>query len=321
MSGYSDKFISLKEAAALVPDGAHIAIGGFTINRPPMAFIYEIIRQKKKGLHLYGHSPGGAWDILIGAGCVKRIEVAYEADGAFGTIGPIFRRAIELERIQWEDYSNFGMVGRFTAGAMGIPFFPMRSQLGSDIVSQEGFNNTIRQSDPKIAKKKLHIMSCPFTGDKIVLVPAINVDICVLHAQQVTTKGTVRIYGQDFADVQQALCAGKVIVTCEEVVEPERLRADPERNQIPFYKVDHIIHTPYGAHPYACYKYYDYDPQQIHLYHQLAATDDGFQKYLNEFVYGVEGFQEYLDNIGKERLQEIGVSPDLGYNPDLKRRP
>ena len=316
----SSKLISLREAVAMVPDGAHMAIGGFTVSRPPMAFIYEMVRQKKKNLHLYGHSLGGGLDLLIGAGCAKRIEVAYEADGVFGNIGPRFRRAIERNEIEWEDYSNFGMVCRFTAGAMGIPFFPTRSQLGTDIIAKEGFNSRLRQKDSKIAKKKLHVMTCPFTDDRIVLLPAINVDICIIHAQQVTTEGTVRIYGQGFADIQQALCARKLIVTCEEVVEPEVLRAEPEQNHIPFYRVDYIVHVPYGAHPYACYRYYDYDPYQINLYHRKAASDSGFAEYLNEFVYGVRDHQQYLAKIGEERLRQIKADPVLGYSPSIKRR-
>jgi len=316
----ANKVISLTEAVTLVPDEAHMALGGFTVARAPMAFIYEMIRQKKRNLHLYGHSHGGGWDLLIGAGCVKRIEVAYEADGVFGNIGPRFRKAIERNEIEWEDYSNFGMVCRFMAGAMGIPFFPLKSQLGTDIIVQEGFDRSLRQSDSKIANKKLSVMTCPFTDDKVVLVPAINVDICIIHAQQVTSKGTVRIYGQSFADVQQALCAKKLIVTCEEVVEPEELRAAPEQNQIPFYRVDHIVHVPYGAHPYACYRYYDYDPDQINLYHQKAASDEGFNEYLSEFVYGVSGHQEYLARIGEARLGEIKADPILGYSPRGRRR-
>lgn len=297
-----------------------MAIGGFTVSRSPMAFIYEMVRQKKRDLHLYGHSLGGGWDVLIGAGCVKRVEVAYAADGVFGSIAPMFRRAIQENKIEWEDYSNFGMVCRFTAGAMGLPFFPTRSQLGSDIIAQEGFSTSLRQKDPKVSQRKLHVMTCPFTGNRIVLVPAINVDICVMHAQQVTTKGTVRIYGQTFADVQQALCARKLIITCEELVEPEILRAEPEQNHIPFYRVDHIVHVPYGAHPYACYRYYDYDPYQINLYHQKAASDEGFEEYLNEFVYGVKDHEQYLAKIGGQRLEQIKADAVSGYSPSVKRR-
>src|SRR4030042_335762 len=113
------KVIELAEAAALVPDGATISFGGFTTQRHPMAFVSEPIRLNGRGLYLFGHSPGGDWDILIGAGCVKRVELAYEADEAFNTIGPRWRLAGQRGGIGWEDYSNFAMVARFTAGAMG----------------------------------------------------------------------------------------------------------------------------------------------------------------------------------------------------------
>ncbi|MGD1118826.1 MAG: CoA-transferase [Dehalococcoidales bacterium] len=314
------KFISLKQAVEIIPDGAHIAIGGFTIVRSPMAFIYELIRQKKKDLHLYGHSPGIAWDMLIGAGCVKRVEVAYESDGAFGNIGPMFRRAIQEKKIEWEDYSNFGMICRFMAGAMGLPFFPVKSQFGSDILNLAGFSEFLRKNDPKIAREKMHIIQCPFTEQKVILVPAINVDVSVIHVQQVSTEGTVRIYGQSFGDIQQALCAKKLIVTCEEVVEPEKLRNEPERNQIPFYRVDHIVHVPFGAHPCACSNYYDYDPVQFSIYHEKAGTDQGFEEYLNEFIYSVKEHQEYLSKIGDKKLLEIKADPTLGYRADLKGR-
>ncbi|MCJ7585863.1 MAG: hypothetical protein MUO30_13995 [Anaerolineales bacterium] len=317
----SEKIISLQEAVMKIPDGAHIALGGFTSQRHPMAFVYEMIRQKKKNLHLYGHSPGGDWDILIGAGCVKRVELAYEADEAFGTIGPCFRRAIENNKIEWEDYSNFSMVLRFTAGALGLPFLPAKTMFGSDMLVKEGINKNIRQKDDRIASKKFHVMECPFTKEKILLLPAINVDFCILHVQKVGSDGTVRIYGQSYADIQEALCAKKVIVTCEEILEPEDLRANPEQNQIPFFRINHIIHIPYGAHPYSCFRYYDYDPEQLNIYHKKAETIEGIKEYLDEFIYGVKDHQEYLEKVGgRKKIQKLVADFDIGYAANLKRR-
>src|SRR6476469_3768229 len=132
----ASKLIGLTEAAGLVPDGATLSLGGFTAQRHPMAFVYELIRQKRRDLYLFGHSPGGDWDILLGAGCVKRVELAYEADEACGTIGPRWRRAVQGGRVEWEDYSNFGMVTRFQAGAMGLPFLPTRTSFGSDVMAK-----------------------------------------------------------------------------------------------------------------------------------------------------------------------------------------
>ncbi|HVP58726.1 MAG TPA: CoA transferase [bacterium] len=316
-----EKFTSLEEVVRMIPDGAHIAFGGFTVQRHPMALIYEMIRQKKRNLHVYGHSPGGDLDILIGAGCVARIEIAYEADEAFGTIGPCLRRAIEEGAIEWEDYSNFAMVLRFSAGALGLPFLPTKTMFGSDLLKREGFPQTTRAANPKIASAKFHTMECPFTHENLVLVPAINADFCVLHAQQVGSDGTVRILGQSFGDVQEALGARTLIVTCEEVVDANQLRAEAERNQIPFFRVDHVVEVPYGAHPYACYKYYDYDPEQLAIYHDRAKDAKTFESYLNDFVYGVKDHKAYLERVGgAKRLDKLAADATLGYNPTLKRR-
>src|SRR5512139_3056313 len=144
-----NKIIGLAEAAARVPDGASVSFGGFTTQRHPMALVYELIRLKRRDLYLFGHSPGGDWDILIGAGCVKRVELAYEADEAFNTVGPRWRQAVERGEIEWEDYSNFSMVARFTAGAMGLPFMPVRSLLGSDVAGREAMTAEERAADSR----------------------------------------------------------------------------------------------------------------------------------------------------------------------------
>jgi len=315
------KVMTLREAAKLVPNGAHISLGGFTTQRHPMAFVHEMIRQRKRNLHAYGHSPGGDWDILIGAGCVRRVELAYEADEAFARIGPRFRDAVEKGVIEWEDYSNFGMVQRFAAGAMGIPFIPTRTMLGSDMLKKEGFSPELRKSDRKIASKKLAAMKCPFTGDKIVLLPAIQPDVTVIHAQIVDAQGTVRIYGQNFGDEQQAKAAKKLIVTCEEIVQPKKLREFPEHNYIPFFRVNAIVKVPYGAHPYACYRYYDYDPEFLRLYHEQATDDASFKEFLNEYIYGVNDWEDYLEKIGGvKKLRMLKADKKLGYAPKLKRR-
>lgn len=318
----ANKIIELAEAAALVPDEATISFGGFTTQRHPMAFIYELLRLKRRNLYLFGHSPGGDWDILIGAGCVKRVELAYEADEAFNTIGPRWRLAVERGQIEWEDYSNFSMVSRFTAGAMGIPFMPIRSLLGSDLVACQTLSDAQRASDARTSPKKLHVMESPFDpNDRVILVPAIHTEFAVLHVQKVTANGTIRIEGQTFADIQQALCADTVIVTAEEIVEEDKLRQEPERNPLPYFVVKHVCHAPFGAHPYAVFNYYDYDPYQLKLYHAAASDDTTFQHYLDRFVFGVKGHAEYLEAVGgTTRLESLRADPAYGYRPDLRRR-
>jgi len=316
------KMIDLHAAAALVPDGATISFGGFTTQRHPMAFVYELIRLKRRNLYLFGHSPGGDWDILIGAGCVKRVELAYEADEAFNTVGPRWRQAVERGEIEWEDYSNFSMVARFTAGAMGIPFMPVLSLLGSDVLHKEALKPGQRKADPRTSPKKLHVMTSPFNRqERVVLVPAIHTDFAVLHVQKATAGGTVRIEGQTFADIQQALCADTVIVTAEEIVDEDMLRREPERNPIPFFTVKHVCRVPFGAHPYAVYNYYDYDPLQLKEYHEGVRDDATFRGYLEKYVYGVKNQAEYLEAVGgRARLDTLKASPAYGYSPNLKRR-
>ncbi|MEM3402303.1 MAG: CoA-transferase [Candidatus Hadarchaeales archaeon] len=320
MGEAESKITTLRDAVKMVPDGAMVAIGGFTTQRHPMAFVHELIRQKKRNLHLVGHSPGGDWDLLIGAGCVKRVELAYEADEAFARIGPRFRLAVQRGEIEWEDYSNFGMVQRFAAGAMGIPFIPTKTMLGSDMLRKEGFSPETRK-DPKVAKKKFVEMICPFTGEKVVLLPALQPDVTIIHAQIVDVQGTVRIYGQNFGDEQMAKAAKKVIVTCEEIVQPEEIRDFPEHNCIPFFRVNAIVRVPYGAHPYACYRYYDYDPEFLRMYHTVARDDESFHKFLEEYIYSVSDWGEYLRKVGgDEKLRKLKADKKLGYAPTLKRR-
>jgi len=318
----SNKLRGLAEVAALVPDGATISLGGFTTQRHPMAFVYELIRLKRRSLYLYGHSPGGDWDVLIGAGCVKRVELAYEADEAFNTIGPRWRLAVQRGEIEWEDYSNFAMVSRFSAGAMGIPFMPIRSLLGSDLLYKQTLSEAQRAADPRTAPFKLYVMNSPFNPEeRVVLVPAIHTEFAVLHVQKASADGNVRIEGQTFADVQQALCADTVIVTAEEIVDEGRLKREPERNSLPYFVTTYVCHVPYGSHPYAVYNYYDYDPQQLKTYHDNAGDDLSFQHYLEKFVYGVKNHQEYLEAVGgSARLAGLRADPDLGYNPSLRRK-
>jgi glutaconate CoA-transferase subunit A len=287
-----------------------------------MACAYEIIRQGITGLHVYMHSGGQAFDVLVGAGCVRAVELAYGAAGRFAPTCVRFRKAVECGALKVEDYTNYQMTLRFLAGAMGVPFLPVRSGMGTDIVRRWGFSAEMRRQDARLPKHKLIVQHNPFaTGDPepLVLVPAINPDVTMLHVQQADTQGTIRIAGLTFADVEQARAARHVIVTCEELVEPEVLRAEPERNHIPFFLVDAVVHVPYGAHPTACYGFYDYDAQHLSAYRAAAADDAQFAAYLDKYVRGVSEHAGYLEQIGAEALERIRAVPPFGYAPGLAR--
>jgi glutaconate CoA-transferase subunit A len=324
MNTSPDKVMPLDEAVArFVPDGAHVSIGGFTCNRNPMAAVYEVIRQRKKGLHLYAHSNGQGVDELVGAGCVSRIEIAYAGTGRFAPTCIRFRKAVESGKILFEDYSNYQMTLRFLAGAMGVPFLPTRSSLGTDIIRRWGFSEEMRQADPRLPDRKLTVMDNPF-GDwadtrQVVLVPAIRPDATLIHVQQAARDGTARIAGLTFADVEQAKAARHVVLTCERLADPAELRAQPEHNQIPAIIVDAVVTVPYGAYPTACYRYYDYDPVFLNDYRTAATDDARFAAYLEQWVFRRKDHAARIAAVGEDRLAAIQADPRTGYATGLRR--
>ena len=324
MRSSSDKRISLAEAVSrYVLPGSHISIGGFTVNRNPMAAVYEIIRQEIGSLHLYAHSNGQGVDELVGAGCVDRLEIAYGGSGRFAPTCVRFRRAVESGALTVEDYSNYQMTLRFMAGAMGVPFLPTRSGLGTDIEARWGFSEETRKIDEHLPDQKLKVIDNPFgswmdTG-KLVLVPAITPDVTIIHVQKADAAGTARIEGLSFADVEQAKAARHVIVTCEEVADRDTLRHQPEANQIPFFCVDAVVKVPFGAYPTACYRYYDYDPVYLNDYRDSASDDERYQRYIDTMIRGVSSHEELISAMGAERLDAIRADARTGYAVGLDR--
>ena len=320
----NDKTMRLSQAIdAFIADGSHISIGGFTINRNPMAAVYEMIRQKKRGLHLYAHSNGQGVDELVGGGVLSKLEIAYGGSGRFAPTCIRFKKAVQEGTILVEDYSNFQMTLRFLAGTLGVPFLPTRSGMGSDILDRWGFSPESRSQDPKLPAKKAVVMDNPF-GDwaettKVVLVPAIRPDVTIIHAQKAATDGTVRISGLTFADVEQAKAAEHVIVTCEELLGPDDLRDNADLNSLPPFCVDAVCHVPFGAYPTACYGYYDYDPKYLKAYAGFAREEDSFQDYLETYIFGTDSHDHFLTLIDPEQLKRIKADPRTGYAPNLDR--
>ena len=319
------KVIALDEAIkTYVKDGCHISIGGFTLSRNPMAAVYEIIRQGIKNLHCYAHSNGTGVDELIGAGCVSKLEIAYGGNGKAAPTCIRFRTDIQRGQLQFEDYSNYQMSLRFHAGAMGVPFIATRSSMGTDIIEKWGFSREERAKDPKIPDEKLVVLDNPFDGwcdtSKVVLVPAINPDVTIIHVQKADKYGTCRIMGLGYMDVDQVKASKNVIVTCEELVETDELRDEPECNQVPFIHVSAVVPVPYGAYPTACYRYYDYDPHYLSQHSKFAKDDALYQEYLDSFVTGVNDHQGLLELVGKEQLATIKADPKSGYATGLDRK-
>jgi len=316
----ASKWMSTAEAVrTYIKDGDQIALGGFTVNRNPMSITREIIRQHKKDLYLVVHSQGQALELLIGAGCVKRIELAYGGVARFAPTGYRFKKAFKEKTIEVEDYTNYHMTLRFLAGAMGLPFIATTSGLETDITRISGFPKESRGGG-KVPAHKLKIIQDPFEHSDVVALQPLNPDVTILHTQYAGEDGTIRIEGLSFADIEQAKAAKHVLISCEQVLSTEDIRRDPSKNCLPPFLIDAIIPTPMGAHPTACYQFYDYDPVHLNMFKQVAQDDDLFRRYLDEWVYPFERQEDYLDKVGQKNLLKVKADPVLGYAPMLDRR-
>lgn len=310
--------------AEFVTDGCHLSIGGFTVNRNPMGAVYEIIRQGRKDMHLYAHSNGQGVDELVGAGCVEKVEIAYAGNGRFAPTCIRFKRAVQNGTILVEDYSNYQMTLRFQAGAMGVPFLPTRSSLGTDIINKWGFSRELRKQDPRLPDEKLIVGENPFKGwadtENLVFVPAINPDVTIVHVQQADEQGTARIQGLTMADIEQAKAAKYLIVTCEELVTSHEMKLKPDTNQIPHFCVDAVVHLPWGAYPTACYNCYDYDPTFLNEYKKFASDDTLYEKYIEDYIFGTKNHLERLEVAGEHSLEKIKADARTGYAVNLDRK-
>ncbi len=228
---------------------------------------------------------------------------------------------MERGELQVEDYTNNMMSLRFLAGALGVPFIPSKSGLGTDVVEKSGFPPELRGKNG-VPREKVIVIDDPFghADDEVVLLPALTPDVSVIHAQQVSTDGTVRIKGLTFADLEQCKASTAVIVTCEEIVPEHYLRLDPDQNALPPFLVDAVVPVPYGAHPTACRFFYDYDPAHLNRYKAVAKDDEQFDAWMEEWVYGIESRDHYLDKVGGAQLARIRANTVAGYAPGLDRR-
>ena len=284
------KVMTAKEAVGrFVFDGAVLGMGGQNVGRCSMTVAHEIIRQGKKNLNICGCNLSISMDLLVGAGLVKRCEAGTGNLEYFGTTF-CWRRAIEAGRMEMEDYSHLAMVSRFIAAEMGLPFMPIKSLLGTDILTQSALST----------RKKFQIINNPWNSDeKVVLLPALQPDVAIIHAQRADPMGNVIIDGFLAHDVEMVRAAKHTIVCCEELISTDRVRAEGERTTIPYMYVNAVVEQPFGAYPTAAYRYYDYDSEHV-AYYQKCAQEGGksFENYLNTYIHKCENFDEHLEKVG-----------------------
>lgn len=298
------KVMTAREAVEkFVFDGATVGLGGQNVGRMAMAAIHEIVRQGKKDLTIYGCNLSINMDILVGAGLVKRCEAGTGNLEYFGTTFN-FRRAIEQGIMEMEDYSHLGMISRFLAGEMGLPFMPTKSMLGSDMLTQQA----------KSTGKKFELIQDPWNPeDPVLLLPALRPDVALIHAQRADATGNVVIDGFLALDVELARASKHTIITCEELVSEERIRSDAERTSIPYLYVSAVVEQPFGSHPAGAYRYYDYDAEHVKQY-QKCAREGGkaLEGYLKHYILDSENFDEYLEKVG-------GITKMIALMKSMKR--
>ncbi len=293
----TNKLTTIKDAVArLVSDGTYLAIGGFGCDRFASAVCHEIVRQQKQNLTLSGHTATHNFQILAAGNLtgrgklLARVDIAYVVGLEARGLSPHGRRVMESGDVQTAEWSNYSLAVRVKAAAMGLPFLPMRSMMGTD---------TFKKSP---AKEIL----CPYTGERLLAIPACYPDVAVIHVHEADCFGNCRIRGTTVADIDLARAAKRLIITCERLIPNDDIRSDPTRTVIPYFCVDAVCEVPYGSYPGNMP--YEYFSDEDHIRQWLTAEEDPaeYKKFIDKYIFGVADFNEYLHLCGGlARMQHL----------------
>jgi glutaconate CoA-transferase subunit A len=279
------KLMGMEQAISrFVHDGDVIVIEGFT-HLICFAAAHEIIRQRRRELTLCRLTPDLIYDQLIGAGCARKLVFSWAGNPGAGPLYAL-RRAVENgipNPLELEEYSHYGMVARLTAGAARLPFYPLRNYMGSDLP----------RVNPQIKK-----VACPFTGEELAAVPALNPDTAIIHAQRADENGNAQIWGLLGVQKEAAFASRHTIVVAEEIVDENVIRSDPNRTLIPGLIVDAVVREPFGCHPSYTQGYYDRDNGFYLRWREISKDVAQFNSYLDEWIYGVRDRAEYVERMG-----------------------
>lgn len=284
-----EKVMSLEEAAKLVKDGDKIGIGGSTLSRTPMAMIWALIRAGRKRLSCSRSIMSSEGELLFGSGASDHVLTSWFSQGIVWGVSKVMRLYTESKRARFEEWSHMAVGMRFRAGAMGVPFLPMRSMMGSDVIARLP---DVKQID------------CPFTGEKLVLVPALNPDVALIHVQRCDAYGNAQMDGLQFMDIDLAMAANRVILTTERIVSNDQIRRAPDQTKIPFMAVDAVIEAPFGCAPHECYGVYEPFFKHLDMYAEMLRKDPakGIAEYLDRYFHGPKSWTDYLAQIGVEEM-------------------
>lgn len=294
------KQLTLAAAVArFIPDGASVAMGLAQEILIPFAAGHEIVRQRKRGLTLIGPISDILFDQLIGAGCVETVCAAWVGNVITGSAYN-FRRAVESGELEMVDHSNLTLATGLRAGALGLPFMPTRTALGSDLFkSNSGLKRT----------------NCPFTGDTLTAVAAIAPDVAIVHVQRTDVFGNAHFWGNLGITREACLASRDVIITAEEIVPPEVISSDPNRVFTPGFRVSAVVHAPWGAHPSPAPGYYNRDHQTFLDYQQVSKHHEDYVKWKGRWIDSVQTSGDYLRLLGDGRKGELAIKEDAFSEP------
>ena len=286
-----EKVMSLEDAAATIGNGETVGIGGSTLSRTPMAMIWAMIRAGKKHLSVCRSIVSSEGDLLFGSGICDRIMTSWFSQGIVWGVSKVMRHHVESGAASYEEWSHMAMGMRFRAGAMGLPFLPMRSMLGSDLIGR---------------RPEVKPITCPFTGEELLLIPALNPDVAIIHVPRCDAYGNAQIDGLQFMDIDLAMAAKRVILTTERIVSNDQIRRMPDQTKIPFFTVEAVVEVTYGAAPHECSGQYEPFFRHMDSYTALVNQDPvgGMKTYLDRHVFGAKNWTDYLNLIGLEHLLE-----------------
>ena len=259
----------------------------------PFAAGHEAIRQKKRDLVLARATPDLIYDQMVAAGCARKVIFSYMGNPGVGSLR-IVRKAIEQGQLEWEEYSHFQMITRLQAGASGLPFLPM-NQTG--VVDLEKANPSIKR------------IPDPYGGKDVVVVPALNPDVAIVHVQRADANGNAHLWGIIGEQKEAAFAARKVILTAEEIVDEAVIRSDPNRTLIPEIVVDAVCHVPFACHPSYAQGCYDRDNEFYIKWDKVSESAELVNSWLDEWVYGVHDRAEYWEKLGEELRKHLEIRP------------
>jgi glutaconate CoA-transferase, subunit A len=298
-----NKITSLSDAVASIVPGSHVALPGFAITRCAMAFAHEIIRQKIDNLTLSQCVGAMDADILVGAGMADRLIYGGGSLDRFGRLNCV-NRGIETDTLMAEEYSSLSITFRYLAGSLDLPFIPIRSLQGSDLIKR------IRTFTPEDVAN----IEDPFTGEKWLALKPLLPDVAIAIVSAADEEGNAWIMGPHWDNAEQIRASKRTIVIAHEIVSTETIRQNAERIVVPGFVVSHVVHVPYAAHPTSMFGAHDYDAEHIKQYANATQSPDTFVAYLEKFITGVSNHAEYLQVAGGEALlKSIIADPKLGY--------